>query len=69
MLEPMRRVKLLLLGVLALLALIVVMQNIVAVSVRFLAWEVTLSLALLLPLTLLLGFALGWLAARLRISR
>jgi len=50
---------------LALLLIIVVFQNAESVSVRFLAWNISMSLALLLPLTFLLGALAGFIATEL----
>lgn len=62
----MRRVKLIAAAVLAVLCLVVVLQNTDVVTVRFLAWEAALSQVILLLLVLLAGFLLGYLVARLR---
>lgn len=62
----MRRVKLIAAAVLAVLCLIVVVQNTEVVTVRFLIWEAALSQVILLLLVLLAGFLLGYLVARLR---
>lgn len=53
-----------LLGTLALLALVLVfaIQNVEVVEVRFLAWSLEISRALLLFVVFLLGGAAGWLA-------
>ncbi len=42
------------------LALIVIFQNAEATTVRFLAWNFSMSKALLLPLLLGIGFLAGW---------
>ncbi len=47
--------------VVAVLALIFVLQNVAAVEVNFLAWTVSMSRALLILFTLAIGFVLGWL--------
>lgn len=47
--------------IIAVLALIFVIQNVAAVEVNFLAWTVSLSRALLILFTLAIGFILGWL--------
>ena len=60
----MRRVKLIAAAVLAVLCLVVVLQNTDVVTVRFLAWEAALSQVILLLLVLLAGFLLGYLVAR-----
>jgi uncharacterized integral membrane protein len=43
------------------LALIFVLQNVAAVEVNFLTWTVSMSRALLILITLAIGFVLGWL--------
>ena len=46
--------------VLVVLALIFVAQNIEVVTVSFLFWEISMSRAMLLFLSLLTGFIIGW---------
>lgn len=50
-----------LVAVLALFALIFVAQNIDMVTVSFLFWEMSMSRAVLLFFSLLIGFIIGWL--------
>lgn len=45
------------------LAVVVVLQNTAAVNTRFLLWEVSAPRALLLAVTLLIGFVIGLLTA------
>ncbi len=47
--------------VLLVLAVIVIIQNAEATTVRFLLWDFAMSKALLLPLMLGIGFLTGWL--------
>ena len=51
---------------LILIALVVVfvIQNIQTVEVRFLVWTVSMSRALMILLTLLIGIVVGWLVGR-----
>jgi putative membrane protein len=53
---------------LILIALVVVfvIQNIQTVEVRFLVWTVSMSRALMILLTLLIGIVVGWLVGRPR---
>lgn len=51
--------------VLALLAVVVILQNTDVVTVNFLFWHASLSRVLLLLVTLLVGFVLGFLVAKL----
>jgi Protein of unknown function (DUF1049). len=46
--------------ILACLALIFVAQNIDVVTVSFLFWEISMSRAVLLFFSLLIGFIIGW---------
>lgn len=46
--------------VLAVLALVFVAQNIDVVTVSFLFWEISMSRAVLLFFSLLIGFIIGW---------
>lgn len=45
---------------LAVLALIFLLQNIAAVSVSFLFWDISMSRAVLIFFSLLIGFVIGW---------
>ncbi len=47
----------------ALVAVVFALQNATTVTIAFLAWHFDGSLALLLLLTLAVGFLIGWLAA------
>lgn len=64
--RTMRRV---LIGLMVTLALIVTFQNTTVVVFRFLLWQVSISLVLLIPLVLLVGFVIGLLAYRLMVRR
>ncbi|NVL91846.1 MAG: LapA family protein [Desulfobacterales bacterium] len=48
------------------LVIVFVIQNTQIVEFRFLAWKVSMSRALLLLGTFLMGIAVGWLSRRLR---
>lgn len=52
--------KIALVVMLAVLALIFVLQNIATVSVSFLFWDISMSLAVLIFFCLLIGFGIGW---------
>ena len=52
--------KITLVVILVCLALIFVAQNIQVVTVSFLFWEVSMSRAILLVFSLLIGFIIGW---------
>jgi len=64
----MKRAKTISLAILALLVIVVVLQNTETVRPKLLFWSVAMPRAVLLLVTLLAGFALGMLA-RLRLSR
>jgi lipopolysaccharide assembly protein A len=49
-----------LVAILALIVLIFLAQNIEVVKVSFLFWEISMSRALLLFFSLLIGFMIGW---------
>lgn len=53
--------KIILVIVLACFSLIFVAQNIDVVPVSFLFWEISMSRAALMFITLLIGFIIGWL--------
>ena len=58
-------VKLIVVSVLAVLTGIVIMQNTEVVSFKLLFWQLNMSRILLLLVTLLLGFVLGFIIAKL----
>lgn len=47
-----------------LLAVIILFQNTQTVTLRFLFWQVSMSQVILMVLTLLIGFSLGYLATK-----
>lgn len=53
--------KLALVLILSIFALIFIVQNFAVVEISFLYWRVSMSSALLIFLTLIIGFVLGWL--------
>ena len=48
---------------LAAAAIVVIVQNAEAVTVKFLFWQVSMSQALLIPLVLLAGFLIGYIVS------
>ena len=58
-------VKLIVVSIVAVLTGIVIMQNTEVVAFRLLFWQFNMSRILLLLVTLLLGFALGFIIAKL----
>jgi uncharacterized integral membrane protein len=54
------RPKVISIGVLLVLAIVILLQNSQAVSFHILFWRLSASLLMLLPLTLLLGFVVGY---------
>lgn len=52
--------KLILIVILASLSVIFIVQNVAAVEVSFLFWSISMSRALLIFFTLVIGFILGW---------
>lgn len=59
----MKKAKLAAIVILSILALVVVLQNTNVVTTKLLFWPLNMSLALLLILTLVLGFVVGVLVA------
>jgi uncharacterized integral membrane protein len=53
-------------AILVVLVLVFVIQNTQVVEVRFLFWEVSMSRALMLLGTFLVGIIAGWLARRIK---
>ncbi len=56
-------------GLLLLLFTIVVAQNTEVITLNLFAWEFSMSRIVLLVLVLLIGFALGYLAARIAYAK
>ena len=56
-------------AVLAILILVLVLQNTEVVSVRFFLWDFTMSSVILMLLTTLVGFVCGYLVARVLAAR
>lgn len=52
--------------ILVVLVVIFVLQNTQVVEFNFLAWTISMSKALLLLITFVLGIVVGWLARRVR---
>lgn len=46
--------------IIACLAVVFIIQNVAAVTVNIFFWEISLSIALLIFFTLVIGFAFGW---------
>ena len=56
-------------GILVALVIVFVLQNTDVVEVRFLVWTKSMSRALILLLTFLIGLVAGWLGTRFRKKR
>lgn len=56
----MMNLKLILILVLSSLAVLFVAQNVAPVEIGFLAWQTSMSSALLIFFSLMVGFVLGW---------
>jgi len=52
--------------VLLLLSLVILIQNTQVVTLRVLFWHMSMSRILLIPLLMIIGFAIGYLVAALR---
>lgn len=59
-----KKTKLILTGVLIILIIIALVQNRAMVHFSFLFWKMSISQIILIPVLLLIGFALGFLAGR-----
>ena len=62
----MDKVKSIALIILTIIIVIVVIQNVEAVMIRFLFWDLSLSLIVLLPLLFAMGFLAGSLTAKIK---
>lgn len=60
----MKRKKLIIIGIVSILIIIALVQNRGMVEFNFLFWKIGISKVILIPILLLIGFALGFLAAR-----
>ncbi|MFZ5516224.1 MAG: DUF1049 domain-containing protein [Candidatus Zhuqueibacterota bacterium] len=58
------KAKMVLALVLIALILIIVIQNISVVTLRFLLWDLTMSRIIFIPMILIIGFILGYIAAK-----
>jgi len=58
------KAKMILALVLIALILIIVIQNISVVTLRFLLWNITMSRIVFIPMILIIGFILGYIAAK-----
>ncbi|MBN2225848.1 MAG: LapA family protein [candidate division Zixibacteria bacterium] len=63
--QGMGGVKKAIIVIIAVLAVIILLQNTQVVTLHFLFWHLSMSQALLFPLTLLIGFVLGLLIVSL----
>ncbi len=64
-----RDMKLIGIGVLALLVVVVLIQNTGPITVRFLFWHITMSRVIFIPVLLLIGFLIGYVVATARSAR
>jgi len=55
--------------ILIVLALVIILQNTEVVTLRFLLWDISMSRVILIPLLMLVGFVLGYIATTVRGSR
>jgi uncharacterized integral membrane protein len=51
--------------ILIVLALVIILQNTEVVTLRFLFWDLSMSRVILIPLLMLVGFVLGYIAITL----
>jgi len=63
------KLKLALILILSILAIVFIAQNVAMVEIDFLFWTISLSSALLIFFTLILGFILGWFLHSYRLYR
>lgn len=59
-----KKTKLILIGILIIIIIIALIQNRQMAHFSFLFWKVSISQIILIPILLLIGFALGFLAGR-----
>lgn len=60
------KLKTIIILVLLLLSLVILIQNTQVVTLRVLFWHMSMSRILLIPLLMIIGFAIGYLVAALR---
>jgi uncharacterized integral membrane protein len=58
--------KTIILMILLLLCLVILIQNTEVVTLQVFFWQITMSRILLIPILILIGFVIGYLAAMLR---
>ena len=58
------KVKTILVLILIALFIIILVQNVQVVSLRFLFWDISMSRIIFIPLILIIGFILGFIAAK-----
>jgi putative membrane protein len=60
------KLKTIIIIVLAVLILIIFLQNTQVVTLRFLFWKMTISRIILIPLFVFIGFVIGYVAAKVK---
>jgi uncharacterized integral membrane protein len=63
------KTKTIIIAIVAVLLLIIILQNTQVVSLRLFFWTISMSRIILLALTLIVGFALGYAAAGIGASK
>ena len=64
--ENMKKPKFIIIAILAILFIIILVQNMQVVTLRLFFWEIGASQIILIPLTMLIGFVIGFVVVKLR---
>ena len=64
--QTMERPKFIIIATLAALFIIILLQNMQPVTLRLFFWEISASQIILIPLTMLIGFVIGFVVVKLR---
>lgn len=62
----MKKPKFIIIAILAILFIIILLQNMQPVTLRLFFWEISASQIILIPLTMLIGFVVGFVVVKLR---
>jgi uncharacterized integral membrane protein len=62
----MKKPKFIIIAILAILFIIILVQNMQVVTLRLFFWEIGASQIILIPLTMLIGFVIGFVVVKLR---
>ena len=65
----MKKPKFIIIAILAILFIIILLQNMQPVTLRLFFWEISASQIILIPSTMLIGFVIGFVVTRVPLKR